>query len=407
MSDHPKKPSELDAKSESASGFAEAPRISDALENLSATKAMASIQKDLEEIQRLSVATLPRIDMGATAHLAKALEAHQRQWREIAQPLEKISAGLRIENDFARIIESQRAKFADIKLPFESLSESLRQSMDSIQSSLSGAAAASKLLLQSFDEGQRLRLEELAKPFQISKAFTESALSETLKLSLGQLEISERFRLPALDPIATSAIAKLWEAGDLQERIRFISEDLERVLQEAAEEAETPVAGEPAAGRKQPLIHLDFWTIFNLLLTLAILAYQEAGSARMEARLSQRIDSANANAAAATQKQIANLQALLVQALSARQPWEMGQTQFVVRSRVARIRKSPKAGSPIVAEVFPNQVVALLGERGKWLHVEYFDWIAGEKRDGWALKKYFVRVRPVEPISANSEYNKD
>jgi len=360
---------------------------------------MASIQKDLDEIQRLSIANLPQIDMGATAHLTKALEEHQRQWREIVQPLEKISAGLRIENDFARIIGSQMAKFTDIKLPFESLSESLRQSMDSIQSSLSGAAAASKILLQSFDEEQRLRLEELAKPFQISKAFTESAFSETLKLSLGQLEIAERFRLPALDPIATSAIAKLWQAGDLHERIRFISKDLEKVLQEAAEQAETPVDGKPSAARKQPLIQLDVWTIFNLLLTLVIVAYQEIGSARMEARLSHKIDNGNA----ATQKQITDLQALLIQALSARQPWEMGQTQFVARARIARIRKSPTVGSPIVAEVFPNQVVALLGERGKWIHVEYFDWIAGEKRDGWALKKYFVRVRPVESTTANKE----
>jgi len=381
------------------SGFAVNPNILDTLENLSVTKAMASIQKDLDEIQRLSIANLPQIDMGATAHLTKALEEHQRQWREIVQPLEKISAGLRIENDFARIIGSQMAKFTDIKLPFESLSESLRQSMDSIQSSLSGAAAASKILLQSFDEEQRLRLEELAKPFQISKAFTESAFSETLKLSLGQLEIAERFRLPALDPIATSAIAKLWQAGDLHERIRFISKDLEKVLQEAAEQAETPVDGKPSAARKQPLIQLDFWTIFNLLLTLVIVAYQEIGSARMEARLSHKIDNGNA----ATQKQITDLQALLIQALSARQPWEMGQTQFVARARIARIRKSPTVGSPIVAEVFPNQVVALLGERGKWIHVEYFDWIAGEKRDGWALKKYFVRVRPVESTTANKE----
>jgi len=281
------------------SGFAVNPNILDTLENLSVTKAMASIQKDLDEIQRLSIANLPQIDMGATAHLTKALEEHQRQWREIVQPLEKISAGLRIENDFARIIGSQMAKFTDIKLPFESLSESLRQSMDSIQSSLSGAAAASKILLQSFDEEQRLRLEELAKPFQISKAFTESAFSETLKLSLGQLEIAERFRLPALDPIATSAIAKLWQAGDLHERIRFISKDLEKVLQEAAEQAETPVDGKPSAARKQPLIQLDFWTIFNLLLTLVIVAYQEIGSARMEARLSHKIDNGNA----ATQKQ--------------------------------------------------------------------------------------------------------
>lgn len=367
-------------------------------------KAMESVRRDMEEIQRLaalSTIQLPRFEMGAAAHLAKTLEEHQRQWREIARPLETISAGLRIENEFARILEAQKTRLADIANPFQTLSESLRRSMESAQLNLNAATSSYKMLLQDFDDVRRLRLEELAKPFQIAKSLTESAFSETLKLSLSQFEIAQHFRLPALDPLATSAIAKLWEAGDLQERIRLISEDLERALQEAeaAELAGPAIEGAPVPIAKPHFIHLDFWTIFGILLTLATFAYQEISSSQMEARLTEKIDNGNA----AAQKQMAKLQALLVQAMSLRQPWEMGQTQFVVRSRVATIRRNPKSGSAVVAEVFPNQVVALLDESGKWIHVEYFDWVAGEKRDGWALKKYFVRVRPVTQETSSED----
>jgi hypothetical protein len=48
----------------------------------------------------------------------------------------------------------------------------------------------------------------------------------------------------------------------------------------------------------------------------------------------------------------------------------------------------------VVAEAFPNQVVTLLDERGKWVKVEYYDWIALDERTGWTLKKYFVRAEP-------------
>ncbi len=68
---------------------------------------------------------------------------------------------------------------------------------------------------------------------------------------------------------------------------------------------------------------------------------------------------------------------------------------MVVRERVATIRADPRHGARVVAEVFPNQVVTLLEERGKWIRVEYYDWLAGEERDGWALKKYFARVEPI------------
>jgi hypothetical protein len=68
------------------------------------------------------------------------------------------------------------------------------------------------------------------------------------------------------------------------------------------------------------------------------------------------------------------------------------QSRFVVRSRGALIRKG-KSGSALVAEALPGQVVTLIAQEGKWIEVSYFDFVTGKQRAGWALKKYFVRVK--------------
>lgn len=362
--------------------------------------AMASMHQNMDEIGRLSKFAMPRVDVGISSHWAKIVEEQNRRWREITQPIERLRAGLLIENEFAQMTAGHQENLKSLATPYGRFSESLRASLESIQSTLAASAASHKILLQGFDEARMQRLEELAKPFQLANSFAASALAESIKLSMGRLEIAQHFRLPALDPIATAALVDMWGSGDLQIRIRLVSEELQRFIQEEEPaKSASALGGAITDGAKPPFWGLDFWTIFNIVLALTMLAYQEWGSSQMEARLSGKIE----NGDAAIQRQIAGLQTLLVQAMSAKQPWEMGQTQFVARSRVARIRRDPRLGSTIVAEVFPNQVVAMLGERGKWIHVEYYDWLAEEKRRGWALKKYFVRVRPVDPSQIHGE----
>lgn len=363
-------------------------------------RAMESMRQNMDEIGRLSKFAMPRVDLGISSHWAKIVEEQNRRWREITQPIERLRSGLLIENEFTRFAAAHQDNLKSLATPYGRFSESLRSSLESIQSTLAASVASQKILLQGFDEARMQRLEELAKPFQLANSFAASALAESIKLTMGRLEIAQHFRLPAFDPIATAALVDIWGSGDLQVRIRLVSEELQRSLQEEepAERANVP-GGATTAGAKPLFWGLDFWTIFNIVLALTMLAYQEWSSSQMEARLSGKIE----NGDAAIQKQIAGLQTLLVQAMSAKQPWEMGQTQFVARARVARIRRDPTPGSPIVAEVFPNQVVAMLSERGKWIHVEYYDWFAEEKRQGWALKKYFVRVRPLDPSQTDGE----
>lgn len=65
---------------------------------------------------------------------------------------------------------------------------------------------------------------------------------------------------------------------------------------------------------------------------------------------------------------------------------------YVVRDRTARLRALPESGSTTIATIFPNQVVTFLGESGKWIKVEFYDYARQEVQEGWVLKKYLQRL---------------
>lgn len=68
---------------------------------------------------------------------------------------------------------------------------------------------------------------------------------------------------------------------------------------------------------------------------------------------------------------------------------------FVVRERTALLRTDPVAGAGVIATAFPNQVFTLLEERGKWIRVEFYDYLAQDVKHGWVLKKYCQRIHKI------------
>jgi hypothetical protein len=66
--------------------------------------------------------------------------------------------------------------------------------------------------------------------------------------------------------------------------------------------------------------------------------------------------------------------------------------RFVVLDRVALVRVDPEPGSSVIAKLLPREVVRRVAEKGKWIQIEYYDWLRQEYHSGWSLKKYFKRV---------------
>lgn len=65
---------------------------------------------------------------------------------------------------------------------------------------------------------------------------------------------------------------------------------------------------------------------------------------------------------------------------------------FVVQERTAKLRTTPQSGSGVLSLAFPNQKLKLIEERGKWIRVEFYDYLAQTTREGWVLKKYCHRL---------------
>lgn len=70
----------------------------------------------------------------------------------------------------------------------------------------------------------------------------------------------------------------------------------------------------------------------------------------------------------------------------------LDQASFVVKERTAQLRTEPRAGSRVVAIAMPNQILTLMEERGKWIRVEFYDYLAQDVKEGWVLRKYCQRI---------------
>jgi hypothetical protein len=66
-----------------------------------------------------------------------------------------------------------------------------------------------------------------------------------------------------------------------------------------------------------------------------------------------------------------------------------GKYYVVQRDVVLRLKPQSKAAKIVV--LFPNQRVLLMQENHKWIYIQYFDYLEGIPRYGWAMKKYFRR----------------
>lgn len=65
-------------------------------------------------------------------------------------------------------------------------------------------------------------------------------------------------------------------------------------------------------------------------------------------------------------------------------------TRYIVQ-RTVELKAKPKFKSSI-AVIYPNQEVQLVESSHQWIYVEYFDYLDGIPKYGWANKKYLVKL---------------
>jgi len=91
-------------------------------------------------------------------------------------------------------------------------------------------------------------------------------------------------------------------------------------------------------------------------------------------------------------EQFQNMQRAVYQQIESLKPeQETEEINYVVFHEV-NLRGKPTTKSTPLEVLSKNQVVTLLNEKGKWIYIEYFDYVDGMPKKGWVFKKYLKRM---------------
>ena len=125
----------------------------------------------------------------------------------------------------------------------------------------------------------------------------------------------------------------------------------------------------------------------NLIVALLLFYLSQISSTHSEERIISRLES---------------LKTLVSQQISELRDSEDTYTFYVVE-RSVNLRIRPNTKSKVLAPLFPNAKVQLIGKASKWVKIQYFDHLEGIYRSGWVLKKYLKILKAKYPKRMRSQ----
>ena len=344
---------------------------------LEAMKPTMELHHRFNEIYKLANSSaLLASQFGVASQFAKEMADQSRHWKKFTEPLSQIRESLLFSDQVTKAM-------ATSSLGWQNTARELVESLSASTAAMRMSDEISKQM-KGISSLHLERFTELTKPYQgLLDSIASDSFAVKAAREMSAHNWAKQFQLPIIDSAAANAIAAIWGQEGVEKQLNSFGIDYEQLLQSLEK---TPGKIQSPLQFKIPPV--DFWTAFSILLAILMFIYQCRDSAQTESRLASEIQLSREEAANGAQL----IEQLLQTLIESKQPNEEGETQFVVRARVATIRAFPKGGSSVIAEIFPNQVVTLIGENGKWIEVQYFDWLKQEIRTGWVLKKYLVRV---------------
>lgn len=122
---------------------------------------------------------------------------------------------------------------------------------------------------------------------------------------------------------------------------------------------------------------ISFEGMLQIMLAVILFVYSIHLSNKTEENLTNRLFQA---------------EQLILKSIESLKP-EDGKEVFYVVERPVKIRLKPSTKSPVITVLHPNQRVSLINSKGKWIYIEYFDYIEALPKSGWACKKYLKRLK--------------
>lgn len=376
--------SKLSAISNLQSSFAEAMKPSKSIEQQmrDAIRPAFEMNNSISELlKHQSSSTLLGAQFSAASQFAKQLAEQTSHWKKLSEPLSQFRESMLLSEQMARALDTSSFKV-------NSKTQELIESLSATRNAMRMSDEISKQML-TISALHADRFAEISKPYKtlLGSINSDTFATKALREITAQHTLLKQFQLPIIDAATANAIASLWGREGVEKQLKTFGFEYNQLfdhLDTKPSKSHTPV--------KLKIPPIDFWTAISILMAILMFAYQVRDSAQMEDRLAAEIKKSKHEALNSNQL----IGQLLQTLIDMRQPNEDGEVQYVVRTRVTKIRIAPKAGSKVVAEIFPNQVVTLVGNNGKWIEVKYFDWLKQEVRTGWILKKYLIRVPAIK-----------
>lgn len=342
-------------------------------------------------------ASVRATEMVVPSSIARLLDDEKKMWRNARGPLEQLRAAT-IVNRYL----DEAAGAVRLIGPLDDQAKKWIQSNEALVAStrkvFEDVDAVTKSLFASLNTDRLAQVSIAAQPFARVVAVLErdrARMRLTADDFAKNLEWTKKFSIPVIDSAAAAAVARTWGAGGLLQQVRSLGLDqsiIEALIRGASPQASDAEAVESRRHGDAPIeiVGISLWnwlSILSVLLGILVPIWQKMDSDATEARLTAEIRDAH-------ERNSERVEALVrvVESMVKRSNATAAKRVLVARSRVAFVRRAGKSGSAVLAEVFPNQVVELVSDDGKWIQVRYFDWMAHEEKVGWVLKKYFTRV---------------
>jgi hypothetical protein len=222
------------------------------------------------------------------------------------------------------------------------------------------------------------------KQWAIPKELTESISSlKALQDSIGTLT------LPVIDWSSAATLAQLLGKEGIASQLAAMGISADGCLIETDVEALESVGVDQEKGIGLSRKTMELMALISFIAAFLIPYLQELSSNAWQAKTDAEL-AAHRQLLETQQKTIETLSNLIVSALQ--KEAIRAEERFVVLERVATVRSKPESGSTLVSKLLPREVVRPIAEEGKWIEVQYYDWLRQDYHTGWVLKKYFKRV---------------
>ena len=327
-----------------------------------------------------------------------AIQKMTEQWKEEQEKFRRMLDPIAgIHNHFAA--DEQLKKLIDQATMPIALSDQFADVFKQAHLGTSALDAVGKSWLTSINQAKDLiaasgvesRIAQLAKSFNdankqwaIPKELTESISSlKALQDSIGKLT------LPVIDWPSAATLAQLLGEEGIASQLAVLGINADGSLIEADAEVTGSAGVDQEKGIGLSRKTMELMALISFIATFLIPILQELSSNAWQTKTDAEL-AAHRQLLETQQKTIETLSNLIVSALQ--KEAKRADERFVVLERVATVRNKPESGSALVSKLLPREVVQPIAEEGKWVEVQYYDWLRQGYHTGWVLKKYLKRV---------------